>query len=46
VNLLTHLAPEGEPALDFDDEITAGAAVTHDGRIVNERVAEAVGTPA
>jgi NAD(P) transhydrogenase subunit alpha len=46
VNLLMHLAPEGEPALDFDDEITAGAAVTHDGRIVNERVAEAVGVPA
>jgi NAD(P) transhydrogenase subunit alpha len=46
VNLLTHLAPEGEPALDFEDEITAGAAVTHDGRIVNERVAEAVGAPA
>jgi NAD(P) transhydrogenase subunit alpha len=45
VNLLTHLAPEGEPALDFDDEITAGAVVTHDGRIVNERVAEAVGKP-
>ena len=43
VNLLTHLAPEGELALDFDDEITAGAAVTHDGRIVNERVREAVG---
>jgi NAD(P) transhydrogenase subunit alpha len=46
VNLLTHLAPEGELALDFDDEITAGAAVTHDGQIVNERVAEAVGAPA
>jgi H+-translocating NAD(P) transhydrogenase subunit alpha len=46
VNLLTHLAPEGELALDFDDEITAGAAVTHDGRIVNERVKEAVGAPA
>jgi NAD(P) transhydrogenase subunit alpha len=46
VNLLTHLAPEGEPALDFDDEITAGAVVTHDGRIVNERVRESVGAPA
>jgi H+-translocating NAD(P) transhydrogenase subunit alpha len=46
VNLLTHLAPEGELALDFDDEITAGAAVTHDGQIVNERVKEAVGAPA
>jgi len=46
VNLLTHLAPEGELALDFDDEITAGAAVTHDGRIVSERVRDAVGAPA
>jgi NAD(P) transhydrogenase subunit alpha len=26
--LLHHLAPEGEPALDFEDEITAGACVT------------------
>jgi len=26
--LLTHLAPEGEPALDFEDEITGGACVT------------------
>jgi NAD(P) transhydrogenase subunit alpha len=26
--LLTHLAPEGELVLDFDDEITAGACVT------------------
>jgi len=26
--LLTHLAPEGELALDFEDEITAGACVT------------------
>lgn len=26
--LLHHLAPEGEPMLDFDDEITAGACVT------------------
>jgi NAD(P) transhydrogenase subunit alpha len=46
VNLLSHLAPEGELVLDFDDEITAGAAVTHDGRIVNERVRDAVGAPA
>jgi len=26
--LLVHLAPEGEPALDWDDEITAGTCVT------------------
>ena len=42
VNLLKHLAPEGKLDLDFEDEITAGACVTHDGQIVNERVREAV----
>jgi len=26
--LLLHLAPDGELALDFDDEITGGACVT------------------
>jgi NAD(P) transhydrogenase subunit alpha len=26
--LLQHLAPDGEPSLDFDDEITAGTCVT------------------
>ncbi len=26
------------PSFDFDDEITAGSCITHDGRIVNERV--------
>ena len=29
--LLSHLAPDGELALDFDDEITAGACVTRPG---------------
>ena len=24
--------------LDFDDEITRGSCITHDGRVVNERV--------
>jgi H+-translocating NAD(P) transhydrogenase subunit alpha len=43
VNLLKHLAPEGNLALDFEDEITAGAVVTHDGQIVNERVKEQIG---
>jgi NAD(P) transhydrogenase subunit alpha len=42
-NLLLHLAPGGELNLDFEDEITAGACITHDGEIVNERVREAVG---
>jgi proton-translocating NAD(P)+ transhydrogenase subunit alpha len=41
-NLLLHLAPEGELKLDFDDEITAGCCITHKGRIVNERVREAI----
>ena len=41
-NLLLHLAPDGELKLDFEDEITAGACITHGGRIVNERVRELV----
>jgi len=41
-NLLLHLAPEGELTLDFDDEITAGCCVTHEGKIVNERVRESL----
>ncbi|HSR22430.1 MAG TPA: Re/Si-specific NAD(P)(+) transhydrogenase subunit alpha, partial [Candidatus Eisenbacteria bacterium] len=36
-NLLQHLAPQGELELDFEDEITKGCCVTHDGQIVNER---------
>jgi NAD(P) transhydrogenase subunit alpha len=36
-NLLQHLAPGGELKIDFDDEITKGACVTHGGEIVNER---------
>jgi NAD(P) transhydrogenase subunit alpha len=31
--LLTHLAPEGELKLDFDDEITAGACVTRGAEV-------------
>jgi proton-translocating NAD(P)+ transhydrogenase subunit alpha len=34
---------EGNLALDFDDEIVAGACITHDGEIVNERAREAAG---
>jgi NAD(P) transhydrogenase subunit alpha len=36
--VLQHLSPEGELKLDFEDEITAGSVVTHDGEIVHERV--------
>jgi NAD(P) transhydrogenase subunit alpha len=41
-NLLLHLGPEGELQLDFEDEITAGCCITHEGRIVNDRVRETV----
>jgi NAD(P) transhydrogenase subunit alpha len=37
---------EGELSLDFDDEIVAGACITHDGEIVNERAREVAGASA
>ena len=37
-NLFNHLYPKADSELDFEDEITASACVTHDGRIVNEYV--------
>ena len=43
VNLLQHLAPDGQLQLDFDDEITAGSCVTHGGRIVNDRAMQLMG---
>lgn len=36
-NLLLHLVKDGAIVLDFEDEITKGACVTHGGEIVNER---------
>jgi NAD(P) transhydrogenase subunit alpha len=41
-NLLLHLVKEGAIDLDFEDEITKGACVTHDGEIVNERAKQMV----
>jgi H+-translocating NAD(P) transhydrogenase subunit alpha len=41
--LIKHLAPEGELTLDFADEITKGATITHDGKVVNEATAKALG---
>jgi len=35
---LKHLAPEGSVVLDLADEITAGAMLTHEGKIVNAAV--------
>jgi len=41
-NLLGLLVDEnGALKLDFDDEILAGACITHEGEIVNERAREA-----
>jgi NAD(P) transhydrogenase subunit alpha len=42
-NLLDLLVDdEGSLKLDFEDEIVAGACITHEGEIVNERAREAV----
>lgn len=35
-NLLVHLAPEGELAFDFEDEITKGCCITHQGTLRHE----------
>jgi NAD(P) transhydrogenase subunit alpha len=44
-NLLGLLIGEdGELSLDFDDEIIAGACITHEGEIRNERAKEASGS--
>ncbi len=42
-SLLDHLVEDGELNLDFEDEITRGSCITHEGRIVNERVRELMG---
>ncbi len=44
-NLLLHLVKDGAIKLDFADEITKGACVTHGGEIVNERAKQAPGAP-
>jgi NAD(P) transhydrogenase subunit alpha len=41
--LVKHLLKDGELNLDFDDEITRGATITHDGKVVHEATAEALG---
>ncbi len=45
-NLLLHLVKDGAIVLDFDDEITKGSCVTHDGEIVNERARQIVSAAA
>ncbi len=38
IALFEHLVEEGKLNLDFEDEITQGACITHQGNIINERV--------
>jgi proton-translocating NAD(P)+ transhydrogenase subunit alpha len=46
-NLLKLLvSDEGELNIDFEDEVVAGACLTHDGEIKNERAREAAGVSA
>jgi proton-translocating NAD(P)+ transhydrogenase subunit alpha len=45
-NLLLHLVKDGAINLDFSDEITKGACVTHGGEVVNERARQMLGSPA
>lgn len=46
LSLLTLMTSEGEFAPDFEDEVVAGAAVTHAGRIMHEPTREAIEGPA
>ena len=45
-NLLLHLVKNGAISLDFADEITKGACVTHAGEVVNERARQMLGSAA
>jgi NAD(P) transhydrogenase subunit alpha len=41
--LIKHLVADGKIELDFADEITRGATITHQGKVVNEATAKALG---
>ena len=41
--LVKHLVSDGTLNLDFADEITPGATITHDGKVVHEATAKALG---
>jgi NAD(P) transhydrogenase subunit alpha len=41
--LVKHLVPGGTLNLDFEDEITRGATITHAGKVVHEATAKALG---
>jgi NAD(P) transhydrogenase subunit alpha len=44
--LVHHLLKDGSLNLDFGDEITRGATITHGGKVVNEATAKALGMEA
>ena len=44
--LVKHLVKDGTVALDFGDEITRGATITHGGKVVHEATARALGIEA
>jgi NAD(P) transhydrogenase subunit alpha len=41
--LIKHLVPKGELELNFQDEITRGATITHGGKVIHEATANALG---
>ena len=41
--LIKHLLKDGKINLDFEDEITRGATITHGGKVVHEPTAKALG---
>jgi NAD(P) transhydrogenase subunit alpha len=41
--LVKHLLADGNLKLDFDDEITRGATITHGGKVIHEATAQALG---
>jgi NAD(P) transhydrogenase subunit alpha len=41
--LIKHLVSDGKLELDFEDEITRGATITHGGKVVHEATAKALG---
>jgi hypothetical protein len=45
-NFIDLITDEGKLAVDFSDEVVAGACITHEGEVRNERAAEAAGVGA
>jgi len=41
-NLFSHIYPKGSSTPNFEDEITKGSCITHNGEIVNEHIKKAI----